>query len=156
MFEGFWEPRGTNFGVISMILFVIWTTQLRCGFQSSFFCDLGVDRAPGCDAWMCLKHGKYNGFGEIYTLRKVWDLGVPGEALGTISGGFRSPLGHFFPFFMVLEGKGILMDFWWFPGGPQILSSPKLEGKSPGKNALLSTYNYRQQTAISNLRTENC
>ena len=33
--------------------FVIWTTQLQCGFQSGFFSDLGVDMAPGYDAQMC-------------------------------------------------------------------------------------------------------
>ena len=43
-------------------LFAIWTTQLQCGFQNGFFCDLGMDRAPGRHAWMCLKHSKYDGF----------------------------------------------------------------------------------------------
>ena len=32
--------------------FVIWSTQLQCGFQSSFFSHLGVDMAPGCNARM--------------------------------------------------------------------------------------------------------
>ena len=52
-FDGFWEPLGTNFGFILTTFFVIWTTQLQCGFQSGFFSDLGVDMAPGCDARMC-------------------------------------------------------------------------------------------------------
>ena len=42
--------------------FVIWTIKLEYSFQSLFFSDFGLDIAPGCDAWMYLKHSKYNGF----------------------------------------------------------------------------------------------
>ena len=52
------------------------------------FCDLGMDMAPGCDARKCWKHNEYNGFRYIYILGEVRVLGVPGEALGVILGGF--------------------------------------------------------------------
>ena len=83
--------------------FVIWTTQLQCGFQSGFFSDLGMDMAPGCDAQMCLKHNKYCCFRSIYSFGKVRVLGVPGKDLGFILGGFWRPWVHFSSFLGVPE-----------------------------------------------------
>ena len=60
---------------------------MQCGFQSGFFCDLGVDRAPGRDAWMwkslsfrCPGGGLRPSFWEAF--------GDPGV---TLSGFFRVP-----------------------------------------------------------------
>ena len=55
----------------------------------------GGDMATGCDAWMW----------------KSLSFRCPGEALGTILGGFWSPVAHFFSFLKVLGEVGIFMDF---------------------------------------------
>ena len=35
--------------------------QIGVQFPEFVFIDLGVDMAPGCDAWMRIEHLKYNG-----------------------------------------------------------------------------------------------
>ena len=124
-------------------LFVILTTQLQCGFQTCYFCDLGVDMAPGCDA-------------EIYSFGKVIVLGVPVEALGLILGGFGRPRDHLFSFWGHGKEVRISTDFRWFPGGAKILRRARFKGKSPSFWSLLTIENCRQQTEISNLSIDNC
>ena len=67
--------------------------------------------APGCDAWMCLKHSKYNYFLLDLQFAESLRFRCPGEALEPILGGFLSPVAHFFLFLRVLGEVGILVDF---------------------------------------------
>ena len=63
-------------------VFIIWPTQLQHTFHSSFFVDLGADMAPGCEAWMFSKHGKYNGLSLDLQFRRGLTFKCLGEGFG--------------------------------------------------------------------------